>query len=116
MVLEYLKREYRPYAVTDLVLNLHNQISKPNMIKVLDELVAGEDIISKTYGKSTYYCYRKMDEQNAESSVTIEMHKELKRDLQIALINLMDKKKGMFIIKNTFKRVTNNITCRNNLV
>lgn len=98
MILEYLEKEYRPYAVTDLVLNLHNQISKVNMVKLLDELTAEGEILSKTYGKSTYYCYRMMDEQNDGSKVnaTIEMVKQLREELKETEVDAAEKKKGMF--------------------
>lgn len=101
MVLEYLKKEYRPYAVTDLVLNLHNQISRSNMDKVLGQLMMEEQIMSKTYGKSTYYCYRELAEQEQAESVnaTVDMVKQSKEELLERQASVAEKKKGMLRAK-----------------
>jgi hypothetical protein len=59
-----MEKEYRPYAVTDIVLNLHNRINKNMLNKILDEMVEENLIIIKKYGKLSFYCYteRKPDE------------------------------------------------------
>lgn len=55
---DYLRSQYRPYGIADLVQNLHNAINKAATIKALDELAARGDVLKKTFGKSAYYVYK----------------------------------------------------------
>lgn len=55
---EYLKTQYRPYALKDLMLNLKLPLNKTKFMAILDSLVDSGNIISKTIGKSTYYVYK----------------------------------------------------------
>lgn len=61
LVLEYLRSQYRPYAITDLILNLHNKVSKPLMVKTLNCLVQQQHIVCKNIGKLAYYVYKEKD-------------------------------------------------------
>lgn len=61
LVLNYLKSQYRPYAINDLILNLHNKVSKPIMIKNLNNLVLQQQVISKNIGKSAYFVHKERD-------------------------------------------------------
>ncbi|GMM46075.1 Hop2 protein [Pichia kluyveri] len=83
VVIEYMEKEYRPYSVTDLVLNLHNRIPKALMIKILDDLVDENLMIVKRYGKLAYYCNveRKLDENIIP--ISLEQLKELSSEIEI---------------------------------
>ncbi|TID30878.1 hypothetical protein CANINC_000526 [Pichia inconspicua] len=56
LVREYLSKEYRPYAVSDLMLNLHNRVSKNLLVTILDTGVEDGVFIVKRYGKLSFYC------------------------------------------------------------
>ncbi|ODV87239.1 hypothetical protein CANARDRAFT_26657 [[Candida] arabinofermentans NRRL YB-2248] len=93
MVRDYLKEKYRPFGVQDLILNLHSQIGKTQMIKILEELVSEKEIVSKSFGKTTFYCYREItDTSNAtdtEGIITLEAtNTELKQDYEELLQSL----------------------------
>lgn len=83
LVKDYLKEQYRPYSVSDLVLNLHNKINKPTMAKCLESLVSKNEIISKTYGKMAYYVYKEELKEDLPLEVNIETIDKLKEELEI---------------------------------
>ena len=54
-VLKYLTGQNRPYSVNDLVANLHNEVPKTLMQKVLDTLVEDSKVKEKVNGKQKAY-------------------------------------------------------------
>lgn len=58
VVREYLKQQYRPYSLNDLMLNLKTKLGKQKMVALLAELTTKGDIISKSIGKLVYYVYK----------------------------------------------------------
>ena len=50
-----MESQERPFALNDIVQNLHNQVSKPNALKALEALVDGDRIMSRTFGKIIIY-------------------------------------------------------------
>ncbi|CCF58955.1 hypothetical protein KAFR_0F03590 [Kazachstania africana CBS 2517] len=52
---QYLKTQFKPFAINDIVQNLHNKVSKSVTLKALDSLVASEKIMSRTFGKVIIY-------------------------------------------------------------
>lgn len=83
LVKSYLKEQYRPYSVSDLILNLHNKINKATMTKCLDSLVSTNEIVSKTYGKMVYYVYKEEEiDKNLEAEVNTESIKKIKEDVE----------------------------------
>ena len=51
----YMQQQYRPYSVSDILLNMHNVLTKPKLITILDTLVADQQLVCKTIGKASYY-------------------------------------------------------------
>lgn len=76
-----MKKEYRPYAVTDLVLNLHNRINKAMMTKLLDDMVDEGVLIVKRYGKMSFYCYRELKNEVNVDSIKPENLKSVKEEI-----------------------------------
>lgn len=89
-----MKKEYRPYGVTDLVLNLHNKINKNLMIKLLDEMVDENLMIVKRYGKLNFYCYAELTCSNNVKQVSFDSLKELKNEIAILEKDCLEFKKG----------------------
>ncbi|KAG0008711.1 hypothetical protein BGZ81_003913 [Podila clonocystis] len=58
LVLDYLIKQNRPYSITDIVSNLHNEISKTDCQKIINNLVVKDLITSKIYGKQAIYVAR----------------------------------------------------------
>lgn len=83
MVAEYMRKEYRPYAISDLVLNLHNKINKVSMAKILDELVDENTVITKRYGKLSFYCCSERKCEANDKPITLEMLRELDNEIDI---------------------------------
>lgn len=50
-----MESQERPFALNDIVQNLHNQVSKPNALKALEALVDSDRIMSRTFGKIIIY-------------------------------------------------------------
>ncbi|KAF9206515.1 hypothetical protein BGZ59_011624 [Podila verticillata] len=58
LVLDYLIKQNRPYSITDIVSNLHNEVSKTDCQKVVNSLVENDLVTSKLYGKQSIYVVR----------------------------------------------------------
>ncbi|KAL1922338.1 uncharacterized protein VTP21DRAFT_9877 [Calcarisporiella thermophila] len=54
-VLEYLRKQNRPYSATDVFNNLHGAVAKTAIQKILNALNEKGEVSSKTYGKQTVY-------------------------------------------------------------
>uniref|UniRef100_T1J701 Homologous-pairing protein 2 homolog n=1 Tax=Strigamia maritima TaxID=126957 RepID=T1J701_STRMM len=54
-VMDYLKKQNRPYSLVDIVTNLHNQFGKAAIQRSLDQLVTEGKVREKTYGKQKVY-------------------------------------------------------------
>jgi 26S proteasome regulatory subunit (ATPase 3-interacting protein) len=59
-VYDYMKTQNRPYSATDIMSNLHNAISKANVIKALASLEQKGLMTSKTYGKQVVYVIKQV--------------------------------------------------------
>lgn len=54
-ILDYLRKQNRPYSAVDILNNLHKEYGKTAVVKALDTLVAEGKIKSKTYNKQVVY-------------------------------------------------------------
>ncbi|CAG8751576.1 4199_t:CDS:2 [Dentiscutata erythropus] len=54
-VLDYLRKQNRPYSATDISNNLHGAVTKAIAQKVLTSLVDKEEVVCKPYGKQLVY-------------------------------------------------------------
>jgi hypothetical protein len=76
-VLQYLKRQNRPYNQNDIFINLKvalinkNAVSKPNLNKAISSLLEQDAIIAKQYGKQWIYCC-KQDSVSPEKLLELE--------------------------------------------
>lgn len=55
-VYKYMKTQNRPYSVSDIVTNLHNEHTKTAVQKAMDQLVTDGKLFEKVYGKQKIYC------------------------------------------------------------
>ncbi|KAG0690999.1 60S ribosomal protein L8B [Pichia californica] len=100
VIAEYLKKEYRPYGISDLVLNLHNRINKALMTKLLDEMVEESTIIVKRYGKLAFYCYSELKCDESIKPIEIETLMALREEVNKYDQDYNEYKKEISIIKN----------------
>jgi 26S proteasome regulatory subunit (ATPase 3-interacting protein) len=56
-VLEYMRKQNRPYSLINVFDNLHGKIKKPDLQKILDKLVKDKKLIEKEFGKCLVYWY-----------------------------------------------------------
>ncbi|CEP64150.1 Hop2p LALA0_S10e03576g [Lachancea lanzarotensis] len=81
----YLTEQYRPYAVNDIVQNLHKSMPKTSVIKALETLVKENRITCKMFGKiAIYVCNEQELEKNEElgsEEVSFEALMELREEL-----------------------------------
>ncbi|ODQ68053.1 Tat binding protein 1-interacting, partial [Nadsonia fulvescens var. elongata DSM 6958] len=61
VILAYMKEKNRPYSHNDICLNLHNTVSKPNVLKCLLSLESKGLMFSKTYGKIQIFVIKQED-------------------------------------------------------
>lgn len=54
-ILDYLVKQNRPYSVTDVQTNLHNEFGKSAISKALEHLSSCGRIRAKTYNKQVVY-------------------------------------------------------------
>ncbi|GME75195.1 unnamed protein product [Ambrosiozyma monospora] len=80
LILDYLKSQYRPYGVTDIVANLHNKVSKVAVTRILEALHKKGELICKTYGRSSFYCYKEIVTETEGEQVTIEAVTQIKEE------------------------------------
>ncbi|KAF8461095.1 Tat binding protein 1-interacting [Kalaharituber pfeilii] len=55
LILEYLRKQNRPYSIIEIVANLHDAVSKTNTTKALKDLTERELIKEKVSGKQAIY-------------------------------------------------------------
>lgn len=60
IILEYMKNQNRPYAVTDIITNLHGAVGKTLAIKVLAKLAEEDKLMAKTFGKTIIYVIKQV--------------------------------------------------------
>lgn len=109
LVKQYLEEQYRPYSVSDLVLNMHNKVNKATMIKCLDSLVSQNIILSKTYGKMVYYVYKEkeIEAEQTEDTLNMEVINQIKEKLEEATKETRELQQGMFLISLTIRIIIN---------
>ncbi|KAK6335372.1 hypothetical protein TWF696_002151 [Orbilia brochopaga] len=98
MILDYLRKQNRPYSATDISANLHNAVTKANAVKVLKDLSDSGDLSVCISGKQiVYHIPQDPDdfaspEEIAEMNVSIESLKErtatLKSELKALQVTL----------------------------
>ncbi|RHZ51117.1 hypothetical protein CDV55_101677 [Aspergillus turcosus] len=92
LILDYLRKQNRPYSAIDVSANLHNKVSKTQTAKVLRELHRKKEIEARISGKQTVYHAL----QDASDEVTMEaaraMDEKIKQ-LQAQLTTLKTKEK-----------------------
>ncbi|QLG71514.1 hypothetical protein HG535_0B05570 [Zygotorulaspora mrakii] len=85
LIEEYLVAQYRPFAINDIIQNLHNKVSKTGAQKALESLEAQERIITKTFGKVVIYACKEQELAVAEDidmeKYTLQFLSELRSEL-----------------------------------
>ena len=54
-ILNYMQDQNRPYSATDVLLNLHKEIGKTQVVKSLEGLAKAGHLVEKVYGKQKIY-------------------------------------------------------------
>ncbi|CAG8765179.1 6301_t:CDS:2, partial [Acaulospora morrowiae] len=80
-VLDYLRKQNRPYSVTDISNNLHNAITKAAIQKALTNLVDKEEVGCKTYGKQSVYVVKQVRITNSQLNEMDVKIEELKKEV-----------------------------------
>ncbi|CAJ0825164.1 4619_t:CDS:2 [Entrophospora sp. SA101] len=65
MVMEYLRKQNRPYSATDVINNLRGAVTKTVAQKVLNSLVEKNEVNCKPYGKQSVYCIKQFNGLNS---------------------------------------------------
>lgn len=82
---QYLISQYKPFAINDIIQNLHNQVGRTQALKSLESLAQQGRIKTRTFGKIIIYACPEQALQlpvGADSSLyTMESIGELRREL-----------------------------------
>ncbi|SCU98250.1 LADA_0H11628g1_1 [Lachancea dasiensis] len=107
---EYLREQYRPFAVNDIVQNLHNKLTKTQAVKALESLVKQERITCKLFGKIAIYVCNEQELRpespgdHAAEDTSLEALIQLREELvQIE----KDRNESSSHLQNILKRPTN---------
>ncbi|KAF0552904.1 putative hop2 protein [Gigaspora margarita] len=100
-VLDYLRKQNRPYSATDISNNLHGAVTKVIAQKVLTSLVDKGEVVCKPYGKQSVYVISQeqfespspdelnnMDVEIEDLKKEVNDYKERNKQLQSALSGL----------------------------
>jgi 26S proteasome regulatory subunit (ATPase 3-interacting protein) len=88
---DYLRKMNRPYSIINIFDNLHGKIKKPDLQKVLDNLVKDKKIIEKEFGKCLVYWYNqalievnqdRLEDEKEKYTSAKERHDQLRKSLQ----------------------------------
>ncbi|KAB8269638.1 TBPIP-domain-containing protein [Aspergillus minisclerotigenes] len=76
LVLDYLRKQNRPYSATDVSANLHNKVTKTYAAKVLRELHQSQKVEGRASGRQAVYhaLQKRADESTLERMVVLDNH------------------------------------------
>jgi len=101
LIVEYLETQNRPYSSTDIFNNLHGQIGKTQLVKILSDLVEREIINQKAYGKQIVYVIP----QTAEGTPTPEELNELDAKIESLKKECEDEKSKLKNLNTSLSRL-----------
>lgn len=61
LIEEYLVSQYKPFAINDIVQNLHNKVGKTAAVKALENLASAGRITTKSFGKIVIYACKEQE-------------------------------------------------------
>ncbi|KAL2816832.1 Tat binding protein 1-interacting protein-domain-containing protein [Aspergillus cavernicola] len=94
MILDYLRKQNRPYSAIDISANLHNKVTKTYAVRVLRDLHQKKEIEGRVAGKQTVY-HAVQEEADETGPDAVAARDEEIEDLQEQLPSLKEKEKRM---------------------
>ncbi|KAL4973239.1 Tat binding protein 1-interacting protein-domain-containing protein [Aspergillus desertorum] len=92
LILDYLRRQNRPYSAIDISTNLHNKVTKTYAVKALRELHQKKEIECRVAGKQTVYHALQEEMDEAGPDAVAAMDEEIE-SLQEQLSGLKENEK-----------------------
>ena len=105
-VLDYLRKQNRPYSAQDITCNLNKEVGKAAVQRALDLFVAEKKIREKVYNKQKVYCV----EQSTMPRATGSEMKELDSEIANAEENVKKLKAEFKALEEEVKRRKNSLT------
>ncbi|XP_077283030.1 homologous-pairing protein 2 homolog [Arctopsyche grandis] len=105
-VQKYLETTNRPYSANDIVLNMHKQWGKTGVQRALDNLVAANIVLEKTYGKQKVYVIK----QDPNDCPTEEELKGLDRNIAQSTQELREVEDTVKKLEGELKSLTGAMT------
>jgi Fe2+ or Zn2+ uptake regulation protein len=78
-ILDYMKKQNRPYSLLNIYDNLHAKIKKPQCQRALDQLSEAGEIHMKEYGKSKIYLMNQKNIPDVDEQEVDKLNKTLNR-------------------------------------
>ncbi|KAL2862925.1 putative TBP interacting domain protein [Aspergillus lucknowensis] len=94
LILDYLRKQNRPYSATDVSVNLHNKVTKAYAVKALRELHQKKEIECRIAGKQIVY-HATQEEVDEKSADTVAVMDEEIKSLQEQLLGLKENEKKL---------------------
>ncbi|KAL2836677.1 Tat binding protein 1-interacting protein-domain-containing protein [Aspergillus pseudoustus] len=92
MILDYLRKQNRPYSAIDISANLHNKVTKTYAVKALRELHQKNEIECRVAGKQTVYHATQEEPDEISANAVAAMGEEI-QTLQEQLPGLKEDEK-----------------------
>ncbi|KAJ0417192.1 Tat binding protein 1-interacting protein-domain-containing protein [Aspergillus carlsbadensis] len=92
MILDYLRKQNRPYSAIDVSTNLHNKVTKAYAVKALRDLHQKKQIECRVAGKQTVYHATQEESDDTSADAVAVMDEEIQR-LQEELPGLKEEEK-----------------------
>jgi len=105
-ILQYMRDQNRPYSATDVLLNLHKEIGKTQVVKSLETLAKAGHLAEKVYGKQKIYFVN----QNTLPSLGETEMKDLETDIKAKTKDVTSLREETRSIDNQLGSLTNSLT------
>ncbi|EYE96298.1 putative TBP interacting domain protein [Aspergillus ruber CBS 135680] len=79
LILDYLRKQNRPYSAIDISSNLHNKVTKAYAAKALRELHQNKEVEGRVAGKQTVYHALQDSSDEATTGVIANLDEEIKQ-------------------------------------
>ncbi|KAI5793777.1 Tat binding protein 1-interacting protein-domain-containing protein [Peziza echinospora] len=114
LVLEYLRKQNRPYSIIEIVANLHDTVSKTNLTKILKDLVERDLVKEKVSGKQAIY-HIVQDPNDAATPEELKEMDAMLEKLKEEITNLKAEKKAWEAELNTLKAAPSSESLRESI-
>ncbi|KAK8821820.1 hypothetical protein WA556_002265, partial [Blastocystis sp. ATCC 50177/Nand II] len=106
VILKYLNEQNKPFNAQTIFDNLHKEVKKPYVVRILSKLAQEGKIIEKEYGKSKVY----FADQNQFPSVSDQELKEMDNEINALTAESSSLQEELTRLRNEVKELSSSLT------